>query len=259
MNSSARTGVVAAIMLACGLAGFWVQALLPAQSLSDGKGMIGSIVGLVTLLLALVLGLLVWTSYGVYTNQFNESQSLGPILLQLDYLLERYGPDAREGRQLLHELVHRARELFWGAGGSDSLYAQSRDNLHRVTEFFAALAPQNEEQRAIVAAARPFYIQIIQTTLLMARQIANPVPITLEIVVVGWAALLFFCYGVLNTLNAVSGFALVLGSVAVSSAMFIILEFSQPYTGLLRISPVGIDTLIRALGASKPDDAGTAR
>ena len=31
--------------------------------------MIGSIIGFVTLLLALVLGLLVWTTYGVYTNQ----------------------------------------------------------------------------------------------------------------------------------------------------------------------------------------------
>jgi hypothetical protein len=180
-------------------------------------------------------------------------------VLQLDYLLERYGPEARRGRDLLHELVLRARERFWGAGRADSLYLQSRDNLHQVTEFFAALAPQTEDQRGIVAAARPFYIQIIQMTLLMARQIANPVPVALEIIVVGWAALLFFCYGVLNTFNAVSVFAIVLGSLAVSSAMFIILEFSQPYTGLFRISPVGIDALIRAIGASMPSDAGAAR
>jgi hypothetical protein len=244
--------VVAAITLACGLAGFWVQTLLPAQYLSDGKGAVGSIVGLVSLLLALVLGLLIWSSYGVYTNQVNESQSLGPIVLQLDFLLERYGPEARGGRDLLHDLVLRARERFWGAGRSDSLYAQSRDDLRKMTEFFARLEPQNEEQRAIVGAARPFYVQIIQTTLLMARQIANPVPVALEIVVVGWAALLFFCYGVLNTFNAISVFAIVLGSLAVSSAMFIILEFSQPYTGLFRISPVGVDGLIRAIGAPLP-------
>src|SRR5271166_5294348 len=124
MNTSARAGVVAATLLGAGLAGFGVQSLLPQQYLSDGKGMVGSIVGLVTLLLALVLGLLVWSSYGVYTNQINESQSLGPVVLQLDYLLERYGPDARHGRKLLHELMFRARERFWGAGRSDSLYAQ---------------------------------------------------------------------------------------------------------------------------------------
>ncbi len=256
MNTSARAGVVATL-LGAGLAGFGVQSLLPQQYLSDGKGMVGSIVGLVTLLLALVLGLLVWSSYGVYTNQINESQSLGPVVLQLDYLLERYGPDAFHGRQILHDLVLRARERFWGAGRSDSLYAQSRDDLHRVTEFFAGLDPQTDEQKQIIGAARPFYVQIIQTTLLMARQIANPLPIALEIVVVGWAALLFFCYGVLNPFNWVSVFAIVLGSAAVSSAMLVILEFSQPYTGLFRISPVGVDGLIRAIGAAPPGGGGT--
>jgi hypothetical protein len=38
--------------------------------------------------------------------------------------------------------------------------------------------------------------------------------------------------------------------------MFIILEFSQPYTGLFRISPVGVDSLIRAIGATLPGGDG---
>ena len=52
-----------------GSSGFLLQWLLPVQVVADAKGMVGSIIGLVTLLLALVLGLLVWTSYGVYTDQ----------------------------------------------------------------------------------------------------------------------------------------------------------------------------------------------
>ncbi len=112
MGSIARTIVVAVLSFASGLVGFGVQALIPAQYLSDGRGMVGSIIGLVPLLLALVLGLLVWTSYGVYTNQVNESQSLGPVVLQLDFALECYGLAARRGRELLHEVVLRARERF---------------------------------------------------------------------------------------------------------------------------------------------------
>jgi hypothetical protein len=38
--------------------------------------------------------------------------------------------------------------------------------------------------------------------------------------------------------------------------MLVILEFSQPYTGLFRISPVGVDGLIRAIGASAPGGGG---
>ena len=76
-NSLARTVIVGLLTFASGLFGFLLQRLLPAQHIADAKGMIGSIIGLVSLLLALVLGLLVWTSYGVYTNQNTESQSLG--------------------------------------------------------------------------------------------------------------------------------------------------------------------------------------
>ena len=39
-----------------------------------------------------------------------------------------------------------------------------------------------------------------------------------------------------------------LGSIAVASAIYLILEFSQPYSGLFRISPISMDDLIAVLG-----------
>ena len=77
MNPLARTLIVALLTFASGLLGFLLQWLLPVQEVAGARNMIGSIIGFVTLLLALVLGLLVWTTYGVYTNQNAESQSLG--------------------------------------------------------------------------------------------------------------------------------------------------------------------------------------
>ncbi len=139
MTSIVRTVIVALLTLMSGLLGFLLQWLLPVQYVADAKGMIGSIIGLVTLLLALVLGLLVWTSYGVYTNQNAKSQSLGPLILKLDFALERYGPEARRGRDLLRAAVVRARDRFWGGGGlSDGVspYAQARADLHNITAFF---------------------------------------------------------------------------------------------------------------------------
>ena len=69
MNPFVSTVIFALLTFASGLLGFFLQWLLPVQYVADTKGVIGSIIGLVTLLLALVLGLLVWTSYGVYANQ----------------------------------------------------------------------------------------------------------------------------------------------------------------------------------------------
>lgn len=251
MNAVVRTFIVGGLTLACGLLGFLAQELLPVQALSEGKGMVGSIISLVTVLLALVLGLLVWTSYAVYTKQVDESQSLGPIVLQLDFALERYGPDAKMGREILRGLVARARERFWegkGLGRPGSIYSESRGDLQAIADFFASLKPATEEQRELMGAARQAFARIVETTLLMARQLANPVPFLLMMVVVGWAALLFFCFGLLATFNWISLLAQILGSLAVAAAFFMILEFSSPYSGLFRISPVGIDGLIKSMG-----------
>jgi hypothetical protein len=251
VSSIARTLVVALLTFMSGLVGFLLQWLLPVQYVADAKGMIGSIIGLVTLLLALVLGLLVWTSYGVYTNQNAVSQSLGPLILKLDFALEQYGPEARRGRELLRAAVVRARERFWGSGGlSDGVspYAQARADLHEITGFFTGLEPATDQQKQLILTATPYFTQVVETTLLMTRQLANPVPKLLIFVVVGWSALLFLSYGLLGAFNVVSVAAEALGSIAVASAVFMILEFSQPYSGLFRISPVGVDNLIAVIG-----------
>jgi hypothetical protein len=251
VSSIARTLLIVLLTFISGLAGFLLQWLLPVQYVADAKGMIGSIIGLVTLLLALVLGLLVWTSYGVYTSQNAESQSLGPLILKLDFALEQYGPEARRGRELLRATVVRARDRFWGGGGlSDGVspYAQARADLRDITAFFMGLEPATDQQKELIKTATPYFTQVVETTLLMTRQLANPVPKLLIFVVVGWSALLFLSYGLLGALNAVSVAAEGLGSIAVASAVFMILEFSQPYSGLFRISPVGVDSLIAVIG-----------
>ena len=248
MNPLARTLIVALLTFVSGLLGFLLQWLLPVQDIADARGMIGSIIGLVTLLLALVLGLLVWTSYGVYTNQNSKSQSLGPLILKLDIALEQYGPEADRGRDLLRAAVVRARDRFWGGRAIGvSPYAQLRADLHDIMGFFTSLDPATDQQKHLITTAMPNFIQVVETTLLMTRQLANPVPKLLLYVVVGWSALLFMSYGLLGGFNALSLAVAALGSIAVASAIFMILEFSQPYSGLFRISPVGVDNLIAVL------------
>jgi hypothetical protein len=249
VNPLARTLIVALLTFASGLLGFFVQWQLPVQEVTGAKDMIGSIVGFVSLLLALVLGLLVWTTYGVYTNQNTESQSLGPLILKLDLALEQYGAEADRGRDLLRAAVVRARDRFWGGRAIGATpHAQLRADLHEIMGFFATLEPTTDQQKQIITTAMPNFMQVVETTLLMTRQLANPVPKLLLFVVIGWAALLFMSFGLLGAFNGFSVAIQALGSIAVASAIYLILEFSQPYSGLFRISPVGVDNLIAELG-----------
>ena len=249
MNPFARTLIVALLTFASGLIGFLIRSLLPFQDVAGAKGLICSIVGFVALLLALVLGLLIWTTYGAFIAQNAESQSLGPLILKLDFALEQYGPEADRGRDLLRAAVVRARDRFWGGRATGvTPHAQLRADLHEIMGFFATLEPTTDQQKQIITTAMPNFIQVVETTLLMTRQLANPAPKPLLFVVIGWSALLFMSFGLLGAFNELSVTVEALGSIAVASAIYLILEFSQPYSGLFRISPVGVDNLIAVLG-----------
>ncbi|HTR14053.1 MAG TPA: hypothetical protein VMI72_12575 [Roseiarcus sp.] len=251
MSMLARAGLVALGCFVCGLIGFAMQGAAPAQMLTDAKSMIGSIAGLVSLLLALVLGLVIWTSHSVYTTQIAEALSLGPVVLQLDHVFEQLGPRGLKGRALLKSQVLSHRHRFWGDGRqsrASSSYAISRSDSQDMADYFASLDPANDHERQLVATARQLSSSMIQTQLLMARQLATPLSPILIIIVVGWALLLFFAYGLSSAPNLISVVMEALGSTAVASAFLLILQLSQPYDGLFRISPAGIDQVIAAIG-----------
>ena len=89
-----------------------------------------------------------------------------------------------------------------------------------------------------------------QTRLLMSLQLASPISWALIVVVVSWAMLLFFGFGVTSGLNPTSLGALAFGSFAVASAIFLILELNQPFSGLFRVPSAPIERAIAALGSS---------
>jgi hypothetical protein len=247
-----RAVLVGCVIFAGCMVGVLLQQLLPTQHMADAKGAITTIQGLVTLLLALVLGLLIWTSHGVYATQQSEAQTLGSQILQLDLALEHYGPEADRGRELLRKELVATRERFWGgdgAGPASLTYAQSRAELRGMDAFFCALKPATDEQRRMLDTARQLSASILQTHYLMARQLMSPFPSALLVSVVCWATLLFTCVGALSTFNALALTYEALGAASVASAIYLILEFSQPYLGLFRIPHQGIDQVIAALAA----------
>ena len=70
MNPEIFALAVTAAVFAGGAVGLILQRSLHEKYTSGGpRDMIGAVVGLLTLLSALVLGLLIWTAYGTYSGQ----------------------------------------------------------------------------------------------------------------------------------------------------------------------------------------------
>ena len=113
--------------------------------------------------------------------------------------------------------------------------AEPLPHIKELDEFVASLDPKTPAQRQFAAAAAADIAVLGQTRLLISLQLASSVSWPLVAIVVSWALILFFGYGLLSRINATTLTALGFGAFAVGSALFLILELSQPFTGVFRI------------------------
>ena len=258
MHSYQRAIVVAAVTFGASVLGMALQHIVPAQALADAKGPVGAMVGFISLLLALVLGLLVYTAFTVYTTQQAEAHGLGPVVIELDVILKEYGAEAIRGRVGLREALGRSRSRFFGdakRGPQAHTFEETRATMHWMNTYFDSLEPSTERQRRLLASAQDLAKKFAETQMLMTRQLANPFPEHLLVVVVSWASAVFLGDGFIAAPNVATVPAHLLGAIAVGSAVFLILELSHPYSGVIRLSSAPLDRLLLLLGdAAKPSE-----
>ena len=258
MSALNRTLVVVATTFGASLLGMATQAATPAAMLGEARGTVGAMVGLVTLLLALVLGFLVYTAFSVFSGQQSEAQSLGPALIELDTALETYGEEGAGGRAGLRAALERSRKRFFGdlkRGPQPWTLEEMRSTLRGMGGYFDSLTPANDRQRAALATARDLAKKFNDTQIRMAQQLANPFPPYVITVVVCWASVLFFGNGLVASINPVTVLAHLAGAAAIGSAIFLVLELSQPYSGFIRLSPFGIDRMLQLLRETEAKSA----
>lgn len=259
-----RAAIVSLVTFAFALVGFGLDDLLPADYVMASKGMVGSVVGLDATLLALVLGLLIWTAHGQFMGQQAELQTIGRALVLLDFALAGYGPESAAGRAEIRQILKRARARLWvddPIGRRVVAVGDLPAEVMPMRGVFASLRPTNDDQRQHLAAARDHFGTIIDTQLTMIRSLVNPVPNLLLTVVVGWACILFFGYGLMAPANALTVVMAALGALSVGSAAFLILELSDPYVGLFRLPLASLDAVNKALALGEAEalaEAGRA-
>ncbi len=241
---------VALAVFAGGAVGLILERLLPDE-LTTGppRDMVGAVVGLLTLLSALVLGLLIWTAFGVYSGQNLAVQTLAAKFLQLDLALADYGPEATAGRAYLRQDLAKTVEAIWNADLNDGEFAAHNfaaaiENLRHREEFLKSWNPSTDEQTRALAAARQTVDSIGQSRLQMSFALYGAVSYPLVFTVVGWAVALFCGFGLMSKGNAMSVVALAFGALAVASAIYLILDLSSPYSGLFRASPAPLQQVL---------------
>src|SRR5271155_3872837 len=152
--------MVALAVFAGGAVGLILQRLLPDEFTTGGpRDMIGAVVGLLTLLSALVLGLLIWTAHGMYAGQNIAIQTLAAKVLQLDLALADYGPEAKDVRAQLRQGLAKTIDEVWGSNESDANFvannfAAAIHNSRSRDASLVALHPSTDAEKQALAAAK---------------------------------------------------------------------------------------------------------
>jgi hypothetical protein len=254
LTSLSISAAVGLLTFGSGVLGLYLKRLLPERHMSTGsREMIGAVMGLVSLLLALVLGTLVGSAYGFFAAQKANIEALCARALELDLAFRQYGAETQPLRETLRESMTAAHDAIWGDVGA---YRRQFDlgaympRFEKWNEAVASLSPHAPAQTQLLTSVIAGSSGYQETRMLTSLQLASPVSWALVVIVVSWAMLLFCGFGVLSGLNGTSAAALAFGSFAVASAIFLILELSQPYTGLIRIPPDSMEQTLAALDGS---------
>jgi hypothetical protein len=245
---------VGLVVFAGGALGLMLQRTLPDTFTTGGpRDMVGAVVGLLTLLSALVMGLLIWTAYGVYAGQNLAIQTLAAKILQYDLALTDYGPEAKDLRLQARHALANTIEQVWNADENDKEFAAHNfqaalQSLRNRGEALDNLTPSTDQQKQALAAARSIDESIGQARLQMSFALTSAVSYPLIWVVVGWATILFCGFGLMSKGHAMSLVCVFVGAIAIASAVYLILDLSDPYSGVFRASPEPLEQVLAVMG-----------
>jgi hypothetical protein len=242
--------IVFASLFLSGLLGLWLRSTLPEHHLSpDTKDTVRVAMGLVATMAALVLGLLVASAKGTYDVEKTEVTEAVARIRFLDGVLADYGPDATPVRAVLRHSAEQALIRLWpennvrhvsldpGAAWASPLRASLQ-----------SLTPQDPAHIELKAEAMGVASQLAQIRWLVAEQSKTPVATALLVIVVVWMAMIFVSLGVFAPRNHTIVVAFAAAALSVAGAIFLILELSHPFSGIIRISSEPLVTALEQLG-----------
>ena len=233
-----------------GLLGVLLRRLLPEPHLnSDTKDVIRLSTGLIATLSALVLGLLIASAQSTFQAQSNQIKKITANVVLLDSILARSGADAQPVRVLLRSGVKTLVDRIWSERDRSEVEVTPFEASSQANLFFdklLALKPQDDAQRLLQARAVQIGIDLAQTRILFAQS-NGEIPRPFITVLVFWLTMIFTSFGLFARLNWVVVTALFVCALSASAAIFLILDLSHPFTGLMQIPSAPLSNALAPL------------
>lgn len=244
--------VISVLVFACvcgsAAAGLWF--VLPAPHLNnETKEVVRLGTGLIGTIAALVLGLLVSSAQTNFDRINDELMENAAGVLMLDRALAEYGPEAAEARGMLKHLYARRIEMLFSEDARRQFKADDRhsDLKERSLDTKIRSLPAGDPfHEGLQSHALDILAEVEMRRALMHEQGEESVPEPLLVMLVVWLAVIFVTFGLFAPRNATVWTALMVCALSASGAIFLVLELSTPFVGLVTIDSAPMrDTLAR--------------
>jgi hypothetical protein len=234
------------------LLGLLIRSRLPDHHLSDETREVVKLAsGLIATLAALVLGLLVSSAKGSLDSINEELTQVGAKVLLLDRVLATYGPETKDARVILRDGLATTIGKVWPSKGPSQVGSKTVENsryVEVVQNMLRGLSPRNDPQRELRAQAMQLTYQLAQSRWVIIEQTQQTLPTAFLVVLFFWLIILFAGFGLLSPSHSTVLGILLLCAVSVSGAIFLILEMSTPFNGIVKVSSATMQKALDNLG-----------
>lgn len=247
---------VALIVFACvfsgALIGNFLRAIVPEQHLTEAsKDVIKLGIALIVTMTALVLGLMIADAKSSYDAQDEAVKHTAAKLLLLDRVLSNYGPETKDARDMLRQIIAGRVAEIWPQDRSRSARLDAPEAAFAAQQFetrITKLSPQTDVQRRLQSQALQISSDITETRWLIVGDLGRSVSVPFLLVVVLWLTIIFGSFGLLAPRNTTVVVMLFLCAVSVAGSIFLILEMGRPFEGIMKISSAPLRYTLSHLG-----------
>jgi uncharacterized protein DUF4239 len=241
MSMSSTVAFVASfIAILIGAAGgMWLRKHPSIDGLDTGsKEVIRLGAGFLATLSALVIGLMIASAKNFYDGQSTNIYQLGTNVVLTDQILANYGLEARQARNLLREATPQTmariqQESRSRVGGSTFVVSETGERFYNAIE---SLKPANDAQRVLKTRLNQITTDLARTRLLIFTESDTSIPVPFFIVLVFWLMVIFASFCLFAEASAIIIASVLVFALSVSSALFLIVDLSHPFEGLMQIS-----------------------
>ncbi|MEP9354329.1 hypothetical protein ABLE93_12100 [Xanthobacter sp. KR7-65] len=221
--------------------GMWSARWLKAHHLSkETQEAVKLGVGMVAAMASLILGLMTASVKGNFDTTGKDIQQYATYLTTLDASLRHFGPGAEPARSaLLAYTVHAINETWPETPGAPKVVSSrgSEQLLQQVGHEIRILSPLDPEQTDLRAEALDRFKSLAALRWTLIAESVTEVPPIFVLVLIIWLTLIFISFGLFSPVNAVALTAFPLCALSLAGAIFLILEMSSPFDGIIMVGP----------------------